>query len=174
MVLNAALTDTTAEAAASAASVMYDAADFGPAMSRAAFIDALIVCAEPQRQARLSNECSSSVPVELMNRDPDQFLGQCFTLVFSIVQFDQGTGPCSFRAYFDNSARNYNFEYLGENALVSFDAPCPDLNPVGTDDVLRVRVVSLGGLRYDTTIGGTATAVAFQAVPGPPEVLQDN
>ncbi|MDZ7731796.1 MAG: hypothetical protein U5R31_00610 [Acidimicrobiia bacterium] len=64
-----------------------------------------------------------------MNRDPDQFLGQCFTLVFSITQFDQGTGPCSFRAYFDTTPREYNFDYLGENALVEFGDPLPRAEP---------------------------------------------
>jgi hypothetical protein len=147
--------------------------DWDEVSDRAAFGEAVKACAAPARDDRLNNECGRDAPVELMNRDPDQFRDQCFTLVFLIVQFDQGTGPCAFRAYFDNVQREYNFEYLGENALVTFDEPCPQLDPIGNDDVVRVRVISLGGIDYDTTIGGSTSAAAFRAAGGA-ELLQNN
>lgn len=159
-------------AAAAAASTHY-ASDFSAIADRNQFTDAVIFCAAPQREARLVNECSPEAPVELMNRDPDQFLEQCFSLVFLITQFDQATGVCAFRAFFDTTEHEYNFEYLGSNSFVTFAEPCPELNAIGTNDVVRIRVVSLGGLTYDTSIGGSSTAAAFQAA-GPPELLQDN
>lgn len=110
--------------------------------------------------------------MELLNRDPDQFYAQCFTVVVAIVQYDQGTGACAFRARFDTQPHEYSFQYRGENALVSFREPCPDLNPVGNEDVLRIRAVVLGGIDYRTTIGGNTSAVGFEALPGF-EVLQN-
>lgn len=147
--------------------------EWRPHASRDQFVEEVEACAGPQREARLGAECSAEAPVELLNRDPEQFIGQCFTVVALIIQYDQNTGPCSFRASFDSRPREYNFEYLGDNAFFAFDEPCPDLNPVGVDDVLEVRAVVLGGIDYETTMGGSTTAVHFSPIGGI-EVLQDN
>lgn len=165
------ITTPTADAVNSAVSSNY--VGVNDVIDRQGFTDLVFGCAAQQRIDRVNNECGGDAPVELMNRDPDQFLGQCFTLTFAIVQFDQGTGPCAFRAYFDNGSHEWNFEYLGENGFVAFDEPCPQLNAIGTDDVVRLRVASLGGLDYTTTLGGETSAAAFQAL-GDPEVLQNN
>ena len=150
----------------------YEAA-WRPHAGRSDFIEDVRGCAEAERSSRRANECGGEPPVELLNRDPEQFTGQCFTVVMVIIQFDQGTGPCAFRAAFDTRPREYSFEYLGENSLVSFAAPCPELDPVGTDDVLRMPAVVLGGIDYETTMGGQATAVQFAPVAGF-ELVQDN
>lgn len=159
-------------ALASAESVHYDTR-WTPHAPRERFLADVEYCGHQRREERRAAECGARPDVELLNRDPDRFTGQCFTVVFSITQFDQGTGPCGFRARFDTAPREWNFEYKGDNSIVMYDSPCPALDAVGTDDVVRIRVVVLGGLSYDTTIGGTATAVQFQPV-GDPEVLIDN
>jgi hypothetical protein len=130
-------------------------------------------CGRQRRDERRANECGARPDVGLLNRDPDRFIGQCFTVVFRITQFDQATGPCGFRAYFDTVPREWNFEYEGDNSIVLYDEPCPALDPLGPDDVLRTRVVVIGGLTYDTSIGGSATAVQFHPL-GDPEIIANN
>ncbi len=137
------------------------------------FLQDVEYCGTQRREERRANECGARPEVELMSRNPDQFAGQCFTVVMLITQFDQGTGPCAFRGYFDTVMREYNFEYKGDNSIIAYPDPCPQLDPLGADDVIRTRVVVVGGLTYDTTIGGSATAVQFVPV-GDPEILQNN
>ncbi len=137
------------------------------------FLEDVQYCGHQRREERRANECGGRPEVELLSRNPDQFSGQCFTVVMLITQFDQGTGPCSFRGYFDAVMREYNFEYKGDNSIISYTEPCPQLDPLGTEDVIRTRVVVVGGLTYDTTIGGSATAVQFMPV-GDPEILENN
>lgn len=137
------------------------------------FLEDVQYCGHQRREERRANECGGRPEVELLSRNPDQFTGQCFTVVMLITQFDQGTGPCAFRGYFDAVMREYNFEYKGDNSIISYPEPCPQLDPLGTDDVIRTRVVVVGGLTYDTAIGGSATAVQFLPV-GDPEILENN
>jgi hypothetical protein len=144
-----------------------------PHAPKTQFIVDLNYCTTQRREERRANECGARPEVELLSRDPDQFSGQCFTLVLNIVQFDQATGRCGFRAYFDTVAREWNFEYRGDNSVITYPEPCPQLDALGVDDVIRTRLVVVGGLTYDTSIGGSATAVQFVPV-GDPEILQDN
>lgn len=137
------------------------------------FLEDLQYCTHRRREERRANECGAWPEVELLSRDPDQFSGQCYTLVLNIVQFDQATGRCGFRAYFDTVAHEWNYEYRGDNSVITYPEPCPQLDSLGVDDVIRTRLVVVGGLTYDTSIGGSATAVQFVPV-GDPEVLQNN
>lgn len=137
------------------------------------FREDVAYCAHHRREERRITECREQPDVELLARDPDRFVNDCYTLVFNITQFDQATGRCGFRARFDTTMREWNFEYKGDNSIVLYDDPCPQLDPIGVDDVIRTRAVVLGGLTYDTAIGGSATAVQFIPV-GDPEMLQDN
>lgn len=137
------------------------------------FMEDLQYCTHQRREERRANECGARPEVELLARDPDSYSGQCFTLVLRITQFDQATGRCGFRAYFDTVAHEWNFEYRGDNSVILYPEPCPQLDSLGTDDVVRTRLVVVGGLTYDTTIGGSATAVQFVPV-GDPEILQNN
>lgn len=147
--------------------------EWTPHAPESRFLQDVDYCGHQRREQRRAAECGKRPEVELLARDPDQFAGQCFTVVMDIVQFDQGTGKCSFRARFDTVAHEWNFEYKGDNSVISYPEPCPQLDPLGADDVIRTRAVVVGGLTYDTTIGGSATAVQFVPV-GDPEILADN
>jgi hypothetical protein len=137
------------------------------------FMAEVTTCTINARNARRVTECDHMAEVELLNRDPESFAGQCVQVVARIIQFDQGTGPCAFRAAFDIEPLEYSYEYRGENAIFTFATPCPQLAKVGVDDVVGLKVVVRGGITYDTTIGGSATAVDF-APTGPFDLLQDN
>lgn len=169
----AALTVNNATAAAQTAS--YYQSDWSSYRSQQQFIADVGACSGPARQDRLAAECDDAPQIDLLNRNPDAAAGECVTVVFAIVQFDQGTGPCAFRGQFDTSQHEYSFDYRGDNAIVNFVTPCPQLDVVGQDDVLRMRVLIEGGLTYDTTLGGTATAVEFSSVgEAGVTILQDN
>jgi hypothetical protein len=99
--------------------------------------------------------------VGLIQRDPDAHAGQCFTVFSQVSQFDQATGLCSFRGYWDDTQQTYNFEFEGENAFVSMDEPCPALDTVGVGDTVQFVGLITGGIEYDTQIGGTSIAVGF-------------
>ncbi len=166
---------TLNNAAAVAQTSSYYQSAWSSYRSQEQFIADVAACSGPARQNRLASECDDSPQIDLLNRNPDAAAGECVTLVFQIVQFDQGTGPCSFRAHFDTTQHEYSFDYRGDNAIVNFVTPCPQLDAVGQDDVLRMRVQIDGGLTYDTTIGGTATAVEFSSVgEAGVSILQDN
>ena len=89
-----------------------------------------------------------------------------------VSQIDQATGLCGFRAWWDEGQHTYNFDYEGENAIVTMTEPCPALDAVGVDDVVRLRAVILGGVDYETTLGGTAHGVQFWACSA--ELVADN
>lgn len=131
-----------------------------------AAFDAMIAdCIALAIQAQV--ESAGTVDVDAVIKNPDAVKGQVFVLVSEISQFDGATGPCAFRGYWDNTVRDYNFEYAGDNAVFSAgdgDTECPVLDGIDQDDVVRVWVKSLGTLSYDTQIGGSTTVPAFQVL----------
>jgi len=49
-------------------------------------------------------------------------------------------------------AHEYNFEYAGDNSIITYPEPCPQLDPLGADDVIRTRAVVVGGLSPDASM----------------------
>ena len=120
------------------------------------------IAAEQAAQAEIDN--AGPINVDEVIKNPDAVTGQVFRLVALIVQYDAGTGPCSFRAYWDNEVREYNFEYAGDNAVFTAGdgTTCPILDGIDQDDTVRLTVRSQGSFSYDTSIGGSTSAPKFE------------
>jgi hypothetical protein len=134
---------------------------FGRVDSKDAFVNQIAECTGPQRAARVEQECTDSPDVQLLLRDPDRLLGECFTLTVLVTQFDATTGACAFRGAFDTVAHEYSFEYVGDNAIFSALEPCPFLDDVYNDTVVDMRVVGYGATSYETTLGAELTVPTF-------------
>lgn len=91
-------------------------------------------------------------------RSPDDHVGERIRVWGCISQFDQSTGPDTFRAetYY---RRLGEFDWYGDstNAILSGDEGA--LADLAEDDVFSAQVTVMGGYEYETTIGGTASAV---------------
>lgn len=121
--------------------------------------------AAAQAQAEIDN--AQPVNVDEMIKNPDAFKGQVFVLVAEISQFDGATGPCSFRASWDNAPQDYSFDYAGDNAYFTSgdgESNCPVLTGIDQNDVVRLWVRSTGAYSYDTQIGGNTTAPGFDVL----------
>jgi hypothetical protein len=132
--------------------------------TREAFVAQVTECAAPQVAQRVETECADSPDVRLLARDPDSLLGECYTLVVRVLQFDAATGPCAFRGAFDVTVHEYGFEYVGDNAVFTTEEPCPFLDGIYADSVATMRVLVLGATTYETQIGGSTTAPNFLVV----------
>ena len=97
----------------------------------------------------------------LLVKAPDNYLGNTYKICACITQFDAATGPDGFRA--QASYGNQTYWYTdGANAVFTGDAT--QLADFVQDDIVQMDVVSLGSLSYDTQIGGSATAPAFEVM----------
>lgn len=141
-------------------------------LDRQNYETAVDACATPVIAQGVRGRCQDPVDVEQVVRDPDAFTGDCVELVVDIVQFDQATGPCGFRAYFDTTAHRWAHDYKGDNGIFAAADPCPFLTAVGVDDVVRIWAEIRGELSYSTTLGGTSHAVSFHVVDA--ELITDN
>lgn len=98
-------------------------------------------------------------------KDPDSYIGTKLIIYGSVTQFDSATGPCTMRVNTGHAITENSFEYQA-NTLVSSgtSTDCPVLGPIVQDDHLKIWGTVLGAYSYDTAIGGTATAILFDAV----------
>lgn len=97
----------------------------------------------------------------LVVKSPDKYLGRGYYIWGCISQFDAATGDDTFRAeaWYQKTA----YWYLdGDNALFTGDAD--RLSNFVQDDVVYMKVVSLGSFSYDTQIGGNTTVPLFQII----------
>lgn len=116
-------------------------------------------CANDARSAAIDG--AAPVSADAVVRDPNSVKGQFFVLVADIAQFDAATGPCTFRGAWGNQPHEYSFEYDGDNAVFSAPQPCPVLDGIDQNDVVRLWVEGAGSLTYDTQIGGSTTVPSF-------------
>jgi hypothetical protein len=94
-------------------------------------------------------------------KSPDSYLGDGFLLWACISQFDAATGPDSFRG--QASYKNQAYWYSdGDNALFTGDEA--KLADFVADDIVYMKVVSLGSFSYDTQNGGNTTVPLFDVV----------
>jgi hypothetical protein len=122
-------------------------------------------CVQQAIDAQLAG--AGPIDVDGVTKNPDAYTGQVFVIVVEISQFDAATGPCSFRAYWDNADHQYTFDYAGDNAYFSSgdgDSSCPILDGIDQEDVVRVWVRSTGSLSYETTLGGSTTVPSFEVL----------
>ena len=132
--------------------------------TRREFVAQVTECATPRVAQRVEAECADSPDVQLLARDPNGLIGECYTLVVQVLQFDAATGPCAFRGAYDVTAHEYGFEYIGDNGVFSAHEPCPFLDGIYTDSVASMRVLVEGATTYETQVGGSTTAPSFFVV----------
>jgi hypothetical protein len=91
-------------------------------------------------------------------KSPDDYIGKGYYVWACITQFDAATGDDTFRA--DASFKKLEYWFEGENTL--FVGTASQLDDFVTDDVVYMKVVSLGSYSYDTSIGGNLTVPMFE------------
>jgi hypothetical protein len=89
---------------------------------------------------------------------PDKYIGRTYQVWACITQFDAATGEDTFRGEASNKKRTYWF-LDGDNAL--FTGSEAQLAEFVQDDVVAMRVTTLGSFSYDTQIGGNTTVPWF-------------
>lgn len=100
----------------------------------------------------------------LIAKDPDSFTGTNIILYGTVTQYDSFTGKCGMRLNVGNTIAQYSYEYKHNTIVFSGDgnSDCPVLAPIVQDDNLKIWMTINGSYSYDTTIGGTATAISGQ------------
>jgi hypothetical protein len=91
-------------------------------------------------------------------KSPDDYVGTGYQVWACITQFDAATGRDAFRGQASNANEEYWFSN-GENAYFSGDES--RLEDFVTDDLVFMKVTSLGSYSYDTQTGGSTTVPAF-------------
>ena len=142
--------------------------DWSPVASEADLIAAVEECSADERSKTASEReaerlaSCERVDVDAVEKDPDAFTGVCVHMYVEIVQFDANTGKCSFRGEMSAVRSTSWLDYDG-NAffLTESDSVCPELDGVDNNDYVEVWAYGAGSLTYDTTIGGSATAVLW-------------
>lgn len=96
----------------------------------------------------------------LLARDPDAHVGEKYIIYGHITQADQATGTELFRANTSGEQFADWWDYE-TNTIVGADASI--VAQVVTDDLAKMYVQIAGGMEYETSIGGTATATVVVA-----------
>lgn len=100
----------------------------------------------------------------LIAKDPAAYEGTNAIVYGKITQYDSFTGKCSMRLNLGHTVMEYSYDY--EHNTLAFsgdgDATCPVLDPLVQDDIVKLWVTVSGAYNYETTIGGTATAIAIE------------
>lgn len=94
-------------------------------------------------------------------KSPDTYTGKGYVVWGCIFQFDAATGQDSFLAQASYRKESYWWSN-GENA--AFTGNAAKLADFVEDDVVYMKVVSLGSYSYDTQAGGNTTVPKFEIV----------
>lgn len=113
--------------------------------------------AEAARLDRASYTDISAREWEILARDPESRIGERYQIYGYVTQFDSFTGTDTFRANTGGDSADW-YDHDTNTILVASNDP-EILGDVVTDDTFEAYVEVLGAYDYDTTIGGTATAV---------------
>ena len=97
----------------------------------------------------------------LLVKNPDRYTGKGYYLWGCISQFDAATGDDSFRAQ-TSYARIEWWWSDGEN--VFFTGSADRLSQFVANDIVYMKVISLGSYSYDTQNGGNTTVPMFQVL----------
>jgi hypothetical protein len=98
---------------------------------------------------------------EQVVKSPDDYVGHTFRLWACITQFDAATGPDTFRGQASYDEQEFWYSDA-DNVVFTGDADL--LKEFVQDDVVAMDVMTLGSITYDTQIGGSTTAPAFEVV----------
>lgn len=98
---------------------------------------------------------------QLLARDPDARAGERFVIYGRVTQADATLGTRTIRA--DTSGEHQASRYDYEINTVVWSNEEGLFGQIITGDIVRMQVRLEGSLTYDTTIGGTATAVLATA-----------
>lgn len=142
--------------------------DWSPVATQADLIAAVDECAAEersktveQREAERLASCER-VDVDAIERDSDAYTGVCVHMYVEIVQFDANTGRCSFRGEMSAVRSTSWLDYDGNAIfLTEDDSVCPELDGIDNNDYVEIWAFGSGSFTYDTTIGGSATAVLW-------------
>lgn len=100
----------------------------------------------------------------LIAKDPAAYEGTNAIVYGKITQYDSFTGKCSMRLNLGYTVMEHSYDY--EHNTLAFsgdgDTNCPVLDPLVQDDIVKLWVTVNGAYSYETTIGGTATAIAIE------------
>ena len=163
-----ACTDAEARWEVPVASIVRWDPDWSPLTTEADLIAAVEECAADERsktgaerEAERLASCER-IDVDAVEKDPDAFTGVCVHMYVEIVQFDANTGRCSFRGEMSAVRSTSWLDYSGNAIFVTEnDSVCPELDGIDNNDLVEVWAYGGGSLTYDTTIGGSATAVLW-------------
>lgn len=118
---------------------------------------------EEARKAALADPATyatiSSRDWKLLERDPDSHAGDLYIIHGYVTQSDSNMAP-AFRADTDGSKREAWYEYDINTIVLPGEGVDAQ---VVADDMVTLYVEVTGAFTYDTTIGGTATAVMVTA-----------
>lgn len=92
---------------------------------------------------------------------PDNYAGKGYQVWACISQFDAATGTDSFRAQASYAKQEY---WYTDGANTLFSGTTDQLADFVQDDVVFMKVLSLGSFSYDTQIGGNTTVPLFEVV----------
>jgi len=95
----------------------------------------------------------------LLEKDADTHAGEKYVIYGYVTQADSATGTDYFRA--DTGGTKGDWYDYDVNTIVTADSD--KVKKVVADDVLKLYVEVVSSYSYDTSIGGTATAVLVQA-----------
>ena len=101
----------------------------------------------------------------LIAKDPDAHVGKNLIVYGEVTQYDSFTGKCSMRLSLAHTVMEWTYDYEHNTIASSGNgrSDCPELDPIVQDDIVKIWLTVTGSYSYDTTIGGTATAIAGQA-----------
>lgn len=97
---------------------------------------------------------------------PDDHVGQQIILYGHVTQLDAATGPCMMRVSASHTQQGERYAYEHNTVGYSGDAvsECPVLDPLVTDDEVKLWVTIDGSISYDTQIGGNTIVPAYEVV----------
>lgn len=90
----------------------------------------------------------------LIAKDPNAHAAEAITVYGVVTQFDSATGTDTFRADVDGVKHSDYYEYPTNTVLTSDVGTLMD---VVDGDIFTAKVLVLGSLSYDTSIGGSTT-----------------
>ena len=156
--------DAEASASASAAAASESAAaaseSAAAASASAAAAAEASASAEAARLDPASYSAISDRDWQILARDANSHIGEKYVIYGYVTQADQATGTEAFRANTGGEKKSSWYDY-DVNTIVVADESL--VSQVITDDLVTMYVEVLMAYEYDTSIGGTATAVMVSA-----------
>lgn len=111
------------------------------------------------RPTAIAYKALSSRAWSQLVKSPDSYTGNHYVVWGCITQFDAATGLDSFRALASYKKQAY---WYTDGVNTFFNGDASKLAPFVQDDIVEMRVTSLGSYSYDTQNGGNTTVPLFE------------